>query len=49
MLKNRGLFISSSGKVINADLNGAINIIIKVFDLKKITGLSIFNPCILVP
>ena len=48
MLKNRGLFISSSGKVINADLNGAINII-KVFDLKKITGLSIFNPCILVP
>ena len=47
--KNRGLFISSSGKAINADLNGAINIMRKVFDLKKITGLNIFNPCILVP
>ena len=27
----------------------AINIMRKVFDLKKITGLNIFNPCILVP
>jgi putative transposase len=33
--KNKGLFISSSGKAINADLNGAINIMKKVFDLKK--------------
>ena len=49
MWKNRCLFISSSGKAINADLNGAINIMRKVFDLKKITGLNIFNPCILVP
>ena len=47
--KNRGLFISSSGKAINADLNGAINIMRKVFDLKKIRGLNIFNPCILEP
>ncbi len=40
----RGLFESSKGKLINADLNGAINIMRKVFKLEKITGLKICNP-----
>ena len=44
----RGLFISSNGRAINADLNGAINIMRKVIDIKKIIGKRIFNPKILV-
>jgi putative transposase len=42
--KNRGLFISKIGKALNADLNGAINIMRKVINMKKIIGLSLFNP-----
>ena len=45
--KNRGLFISKIGKAINADLNGAINIMRKVIDLKNICGLMLFNPTFL--
>ena len=41
---HRGLFVSSIGKAINADLNGAINIMRKVIDLKNITGEYIYNP-----
>jgi len=44
---HRGLFISSSGKAINADLNGAINIMRKKIYLTTITGNKIFNPRIL--
>jgi IS605 OrfB family transposase len=40
----RGLFISGTKKVLNADLNGAINIMRKVFDLKKIEGQYLCNP-----
>ena len=40
----RGLFKSGNGKVINADLNGAINIFRKKCELTKITGLNIYNP-----
>ena len=42
--KNRGLFISKIGKAINADLNGAINIMRKVVKMTKIIGLNLFNP-----
>ena len=45
--KYRGLFISSVGKAINADLNGAINIMRKVIKLTEITGNKLFNPQIL--
>ena len=45
--KNRGLFVSKIGKAINADLNGAINIMRKVIDLKNICGLMLFNPTFL--
>ena len=44
---HRGLFISSIGKAINADLNGAINIMRKVVNLTKVSGINIFNPQIL--
>jgi putative transposase len=44
---HRGLFISSTGKAINADLNGAINIMRKVINLTEISGNKIFNPKIL--
>ncbi len=44
---HRGLFISSIGKAINADLNGAINIMRKVINLTEISGNKIFNPKIL--
>lgn len=44
----RGLFISNIGKAINADLNGAINIMRKVIELKQINGLKLFNPIRLV-
>ena len=45
----RGLFMSSIGKMINADLNAAINIMRKWkiqngIKLKEITGENIFNP-----
>ena len=44
---HRGLFISSIGKAINADLNGAINIMRKVVNLTNVSGINIFNPQIL--
>lgn len=44
---HRGLFISSIGKAINADLNGAINIMRKVINLTEISGNRIYNPKIL--
>lgn len=46
----RGLFSSSTRKLINADLNGAINIMRKYMknkekrEIQNITGKSIFNP-----
>lgn len=45
---HRGLFISSIGKAINADLNGAINIMRKVINITKVVGNKLFNPTILV-
>lgn len=44
---HRGLFISSTGKAINADLNGAINIMRKIVKLTNVSGINIFNPQIL--
>jgi IS605 OrfB family transposase len=44
---HRGLFISSIGKAINADLNGAINIMRKVINLTEVSGNKIYNPKIL--
>jgi putative transposase len=41
--ETRGLYVSKNG-IINADLNGAINIMRKVVKLNNITGLDIFNP-----
>jgi putative transposase len=47
----RGLFKSSKGKLlnadINADINGAINIMKKKIKLKEITGKKILNPKII--
>lgn len=43
----RGLFSSSTKKLINSDVNGAINIMRKYINLNKITGLCICNPSIL--
>ena len=42
----RGLFSSSVGKLINADLNGAINIMRKYSngEYKNITGINLCNP-----
>jgi len=40
----RGLYMSSNEKKINADLNGAINIMRKQICLKEITGKNLFNP-----
>lgn len=40
----RGLFESSTKQLINADLNGAINIMRKKIYLKEIKGEHIFNP-----
>lgn len=41
----RGLFSSSTKKLINADINGAINIMRKVFPkMKNIIGGSLYNP-----
>jgi len=43
---SRGLFSSSKKKLINADLNGAINIMRKCFNeqIKEIKGISLYNP-----
>jgi IS605 OrfB family transposase len=43
----RGLFKSSKGKLLNADINGAINIMRKKIELKEITGKKILNPKII--
>ena len=50
----RGLFSSSTGKLINADLNGAINIMrryythhLKIGDMENIIGINLFNPKVL--
>ena len=40
----RGLYKTQRGKLINADINGAINIMRKEIKLTKIRGLNIFNP-----
>jgi putative transposase len=40
----RGLYGSSKNKLINADLNGAINIMRKVINLKEIKGEGLFKP-----
>ena len=45
----RGIFASSKGKLINADLNGAINILRKYmkrkgYEIKKINEKGIYNP-----
>lgn len=40
----RGLYSSKIGKLINADLNGAINIMRKVINLKVIKGINKYNP-----
>jgi putative transposase len=44
--KKRGLFSSSTHKLLNADLNGAINILRKYSEYKynKPLGLNLFNP-----
>jgi putative transposase len=41
---NRGLFSSKMKKLINADLNGAINIMRKKITLQKVEGKNLFNP-----
>jgi putative transposase len=46
--KYRGLYISGNGKAINADINGAINIMRKKYDIKTITGLNLYNPNIII-
>jgi IS605 OrfB family transposase len=43
----RGLYKSSTKQLINADLNGAINIMRKYIELKEITGKGILNPKII--
>ena len=40
----RGLFKSQTGKYINADLNGAINIFRKHNEITTISGKNIYNP-----
>ena len=41
--KKRGLFCSSTKKLLNADINGAINIMRKYIPLTKITGINLCN------
>jgi hypothetical protein len=41
---NRGLFKSSTGKIINAYLNGTINIMRKQLKLTKIRGYRLMSP-----
>jgi putative transposase len=48
----RGLFLSGTGKLLNADLNGAINIMRKYSDkigkpMTEITGDDIFHPVVI--
>ena len=43
----RGLFSSFQKKLINSDLNGAINIMRKKINLQIITGLNLYNPQLL--
>ena len=43
----RGLFSSSTNKLLNADINGAINIMRKCFPITKVTGIRLFNPTVL--
>jgi putative transposase len=43
----RGLFSSSTNKLINADINGATNIMRKCFSLTKVTGIRLFNPTVI--
>ena len=45
--KKRGLFASSTHKLINADLNGAINIMRKYINLNNLNIKNICNPSVL--
>ena len=45
--KKRGLFESSTQKLINADLNGAINIMRKYVNLNYINQINICNPTVI--
>ena len=45
--KKRGLFESSTQKLINADLNGAINIMRKYVNLNYINQTNICNPTVI--
>jgi len=44
---NRGLFRSSEGRLLNADINGAINIMRKHIPLTSVTGINLCNPILL--
>ena len=44
---NRGLFSSSVNKLLNADINGAINIMRKYIPLINISGINLYNPKLL--
>jgi putative transposase len=44
---NRGLFSSSVNKLLNADINGAINIMRKHIPLTRVSGNNLCNPIIL--
>jgi hypothetical protein len=44
---NRGLFSSSEKKLLNADINGAINIMRKHISLTSVTGINLCNPILL--
>jgi IS605 OrfB family transposase len=41
---NRGLYSSAKRKLINADINGAINIMRKQINLEKVVGNNLYNP-----
>ena len=43
----RGLFSSSTKKLLNADVNGAVNIMRKCFPITKVTGVRLFNPIVM--
>ena len=43
----RGLFKSSKKQIINADINGAINIMRKRIELKEIKGERLNNPSVI--
>lgn len=43
----RGLFSSSTKKLLNADVNGAVNIMRKCFLITKVTGVRLFNPIVM--